>query len=205
MNKKFFIAGKDPGHRERGPVNGNGRNGRDPGNGNGHNGRGPGIGNGHNRLLLSDDDFLSQYGSLDDGIPSWLSRADRRRLLQSPGGDGVLVGEYVTVAKDGSGNYTTITDAVNSAPNNSPDRYVIYVTAGVYEEYLQIPKNKYNIMLIGDGIDVTVITGKRSVMDGWTTFNSASFGNRTSDFNLVFCFSLLYWVTSKVLVFEMIF
>ena len=31
-------------------------------------------------------------------------------------------------------------------------------------------------MLLGDGINRTVITGNRSVVDGWTTFNSATFG-----------------------------
>nr|QIR83184.1 pectin methylesterase 26 [Cunninghamia lanceolata] len=147
LMKKFFIAGKAPPKRSRSV---------------------------HSRRLLSDDDFVSQYGSVDDGLPSWLSRADRRRLLQSSSGDGVLVGDVVTVAQDGSGNYTTITDAINAAANQSADRCVIYVTAGVYEEYVQIPKYKYNIMLIGDGIDVTVITGNRSVVDGWTTFNSAT-------------------------------
>ncbi|GLJ10957.1 hypothetical protein SUGI_0138820 [Cryptomeria japonica] len=147
LMKKFFIAGKAPGKSSH---------------------------SAQNRRLLSDDDFLSQYGSLDHGVPSWLSRADRRRLLQSSDGDGVLVGDFVTVAQDDSGNFTTITDAVNSAPNKSADRYVIYVTAGVYNENVDIPKNKYNIMLIGDGIDVTVITGNRSVVDGWTTFNSAT-------------------------------
>ncbi|GLJ52721.1 hypothetical protein SUGI_1122530 [Cryptomeria japonica] len=50
----------------------------------------------------------------------------------------------------------------------------IYVTAGVYEEHVSVPSNKFNIMLIGDGRDVTVITGNRSVGDNSTTFNSAT-------------------------------
>jgi pectinesterase len=31
-------------------------------------------------------------------------------------------------------------------------------------------------MLLGDGINRTVITGNHSVIDGWTTFNSSTFG-----------------------------
>jgi pectinesterase len=50
------------------------------------------------------------------------------------------------------------------------------VAAGVYEENVVVPKNKKYVMMVGDGIGQTVITGNRSVVDGWTTFNSATFG-----------------------------
>ncbi|KAH9305516.1 hypothetical protein KI387_009920 [Taxus chinensis] len=135
----------------------------------------------HNRRLLSNgrqahrvnDGFLSQYGSVDNGFPSWLSRAKRRLLLQTAGGVN-LTGNVVTVAQNGSGNYSTITDAINAAQNKSSNITVIYVRAGVYQEYVSVPSNKYNIMLVGDGKDVTVITGNRSVGNGSTTFNSAT-------------------------------
>ncbi|KAK1428160.1 hypothetical protein QVD17_16988 [Tagetes erecta] len=104
----------------------------------------------------------------------------RRNLLQqnNDGGDEVIVSDIVVVSQDGLGNFTTISDAVNFAPNKSQagDGYfLIYVTAGVYEEYVNIPKNKYYLMIIGDGINQTIITGDRNVVDGWTTFNSATF------------------------------
>jgi pectinesterase len=85
----------------------------------------------------------------------------------------------VTVSQDGQGNFTTINDAVAAAPNNtdgSNGYFMIYVTAGIYEEYVSIAKNKKYLMMVGDGINQTVITGNRSVVDGWTTFNSATFG-----------------------------
>ncbi|GLJ10958.1 hypothetical protein SUGI_0138830 [Cryptomeria japonica] len=83
----------------------------------------------NNRHLLSDatrvrrvdDGFLSQYGSMDNGFPSWVSRGDRRLLLQTARGVS-LTGNVVTVAQNGSGNFTTITDAINAAPNKSADR-----------------------------------------------------------------------------------
>lgn len=103
----------------------------------------------------------------------------RRKLLQSTtDGDLVLVSDVVVVTQDGTGNFTTINDAIASAPNNTKpiDGYfLIYVVGGVYQEYVSIPKNKKYLMILGDGINQTVITGNRSVGDGWTTFNSATF------------------------------
>lgn len=134
----------------------------------------------HNRLLGEshvhfEDDFSSHYGPIENGFPSWMSNGNRRRLLQtSPDDGGVSADGIVTVAQDGSGNYTTVTDAINASPNNSVNTYVIYVTEGVYHENIAIANYKTNIMLIGDGINITVITGNRSVGDGWTTFNSAT-------------------------------
>ncbi|TYG38590.1 hypothetical protein ES288_D13G235900v1 [Gossypium darwinii] len=82
--------------------------------------------------------------------------------------------EVVTVAVDGTGNFSTIGDAIRFAPNKSKERVMIYVREGVYEENVVIPSCKTNIVLIGDGSEVTFITGNRSVVDGWTTFRSAT-------------------------------
>ncbi|XP_071708685.1 probable pectinesterase/pectinesterase inhibitor 12 [Rutidosis leptorrhynchoides] len=79
-----------------------------------------------------------------------------------------------TVATDGSGNFSTITDAINFAPNNSLDRVIIYIKQGLYQENVEIPSYKPNIVLLGDGSGMTIITGNRSVVDGWTTFRSAT-------------------------------
>ncbi|KAJ6334466.1 hypothetical protein OIU78_011366 [Salix suchowensis] len=100
-----------------------------------------------------------------------------RKLLQAANTD-VEVSDIVTVRQDGEGNFTTINDAIAAAPNNtdgSKGYFMIYVTAGIYEEYVSIAKNKRYLMMVGDGINQTVITGNRSVVDGWTTFNSATF------------------------------
>ncbi|CAM8983403.1 unnamed protein product [Rhodiola kirilowii] len=100
----------------------------------------------------------------------------------------VQVREMVTVSQDGTGNFTTITDAVNAVPNNTQagnGYFLIYVTAGVYEENVLIAKNKRYLMMIGDGINQTVVTGNRSVVDGWTTFNSATFAVTATGFVMV--------------------
>ncbi|XP_038684475.1 probable pectinesterase/pectinesterase inhibitor 20 [Tripterygium wilfordii] len=105
-------------------------------------------------------------------------RVCRRRSSGDDSENYVLVSDIVVVSQDGSGNFSTINDAVAAAPNNTDGTngyFLIYVTAGVYEEYVSIAKNKMFLMMIGDGINQTIITGNRSVVDGWTTFNSATF------------------------------
>lgn len=106
------------------------------------------------------------------------SASARKMLLQTTGS--IVVSKMVVVNPNGKGNFTTINDAVAAAPNNtgtSNGYFVIHVVAGVYAEYVSIATNKQNLMMIGDGINRTVITGNHSVADGWTTFNSPTFGN----------------------------
>lgn len=114
--------------------------------------------------------------------------ASRRKLLETDGDgdDQIAVRDIVVVSQDGTGNFTTINEAIVAAPNNSASTdgyFLIFVSAGVYQEYVSIAKNKRYLMMIGDGINQTVITGNRSVVDGWTTFNSATFGNSFSSSN----------------------
>ncbi|XP_049357934.1 pectinesterase-like [Solanum verrucosum] len=106
----------------------------------------------------------------DDGLPSWVSANDRKLLQLSAN----AIAANVVVAKDGSGKYKTVKEAVASAPDNSKTRFVIYVKKGIYKENVEIGKTKKNIMLVGDGMDATIITGNLNVVDGATTFNSAT-------------------------------
>lgn len=115
---------------------------------------------------------LKEEQNNGDGIqwPEWLSAGDRR-LLQSSS-----VEPDVVVAADGSGNFRTVAAAVAAAPEKSSKRYVIRIKAGVYRENVEVPKKKTNIMFMGDGRRNTIITGSRNVVDGSTTFNSATVG-----------------------------
>uniref|UniRef100_A0A1J3EC22 Pectinesterase n=2 Tax=Noccaea caerulescens TaxID=107243 RepID=A0A1J3EC22_NOCCA len=108
-------------------------------------------------------------------FPDWVSQKDRRFLENSGDGyDEYDPSEILIVAADGTGNFTTINEAISFAPNMSNDRVLIYVREGEYNENVEIPSYKTNIVLIGDGTDVTFVTGNRSVGDGWTTFRSAT-------------------------------
>ncbi|KAG2246243.1 hypothetical protein Bca52824_085871 [Brassica carinata] len=113
---------------------------------------------------------ISGAGEVDaEGWPTWLSAGDRR-LLQ-----GSSVRADATVAANGSGKFKTIAAAVAAAPDNSKRRYVIHIKAGVYRENVDVSKKKKNIMFMGDdGRTRTIITGNRNVVDGSTTFHSAT-------------------------------
>ncbi|RWW47285.1 hypothetical protein BHE74_00046745 [Ensete ventricosum] len=113
---------------------------------------------------------LDGYAKVVDGFPDWVSVKDRR-LLQAASNSTT---PNLTVAKDGSGNFTTISDAVAAAPNNTKTRFVIYIKAGSYFENVEVTKNKKNLMFMGDGIGKTVVKASRNVVDGWTTFRSAT-------------------------------
>lgn len=58
----------------------------------------------------------------------------------------------------------------------SDNRFVIHVTAGAYFENVEVIRKKTNLMFVGDGIGKTVVKGSRNVVDGWTTFQSATVG-----------------------------
>jgi pectinesterase len=117
---------------------------------------------GKNRKLLEDESGVQW--------PEWISAGDRR-LLQ-----GAAVKADVVVAADGSGNFKTVSEAVAAAPLKSSKRFVIKITAGVYKENVDVPKKVTNIMFLGDGRTNTIITGSRNVVDGSTTFHSATVG-----------------------------
>ncbi|KAL7233547.1 hypothetical protein ACSBR1_017210 [Camellia fascicularis] len=52
-------------------------------------------------------------------------------------------------------------------------RAIIYVKSRVYNEKVEIGKKMKNLMFVGNGIDKTIITGSRNVVDGATTLSSA--------------------------------
>jgi pectinesterase len=114
---------------------------------------------GLNRRLLS-----------EDGLPSWITEG-RRRLLVAPPGD---IKADIVVAKDGTGKYKTLTEAINEVPKKNNNTFVIYVKAGIYDEHVIINKTMNNIVLIGDGPTATKITGNRNFVDGIPTFKTAT-------------------------------
>ncbi|KAH0863795.1 hypothetical protein HID58_081006 [Brassica napus] len=82
----------------------------------------------------------------------------------------------VTVSKDGSGKFTTVKEAVASAPENSKTRYTILVKRGTYLENVIIGKNKTNLTILGEGSNLTTITGSWNHVDGKGTYDSATLG-----------------------------
>ncbi|KAL0715008.1 hypothetical protein Bca4012_021987 [Brassica carinata] len=127
-----------------------------------------GAGPAPDRDLLEDMD--------DKGLPKWHSDKDRKLMAQagSPGapadegigeggGGGGKIKPTHVVAKDGSGQFKTISEAVKACPEKNPGRCIIYIKAGVYKEQVTIPKKVNNVFMFGDGATKTIITFDRSV------------------------------------------
>lgn len=79
---------------------------------------------------------------------------------------GILSGGYAqdssspyqaVVALDGSGDYTSIQDAVNAAPDNRQEPWLIFLKNGSYREQVIIPATKTYIHLIGQDKNKTII------------------------------------------------
>ncbi|GLT71665.1 hypothetical protein SLA2020_436650 [Shorea laevis] len=103
-------------------------------------------------------------------FPKWMNEDDQELFKANPKGMHV----DAIVALDGSGHYRTITEAIVAAPNYSNRRYIIYVKKGIYRENIDMKKKKTNIMIVGDGMGQTIVTGNRHFMQGWTTFRTAT-------------------------------
>lgn len=130
------------------------------------------------RRLLSDEEDIYKRDS--EGFPTWFSTADRKLLAQQ------VVTPNAVVAKDGSGNFKTINDALNAMPAKYTGRYIIYVKAGIYDEKILVDKKKTNLFIYGDGSRKTVVTGKASYTAGVKTDQTAPFGELlNSPFNFM--------------------
>ncbi|WP_255510435.1 pectate lyase [Flavobacterium sp. GSA192] len=67
--------------------------------------------------------------------------------------------EYnIVVAQDGSGDYTSIQDAIYNSPSFPYKRVLITVKNGVYYEKVRIPEWNTKISLIGESKEKTIIT-----------------------------------------------
>ncbi|KAK7294534.1 hypothetical protein RJT34_17423 [Clitoria ternatea] len=111
------------------------------------------------------------------GFPKWLGVAERR-LLEVNG----TIKPDAVVAKDGTGQFTTIAEALKLVKKKSENRFVVYVKEGRYEENIDLDKNTWNVMIYGDDKTKTVIYGGRNFMDGTPTFETATFAVKGKGF-----------------------
>ncbi len=65
---------------------------------------------------------------------------------------------HIVVAKDSTGNYKTIQEAINSVRDISSIRVTIFIKNGTYYEKLIVPSWKTNISLVGESREKTIIT-----------------------------------------------
>jgi pectinesterase len=82
------------------------------------------------------------------------------------------IGADVTVAKDGSGNYTSVQSAINAAPSNRSSWYTI--KNGTYKEVVTVPSNKTYLRLLGQSATGTILTYNNYASKVGSTSGSAS-------------------------------
>ncbi|KAK8550371.1 hypothetical protein V6N12_039084 [Hibiscus sabdariffa] len=118
------------------------------------------------RKLLKHDSHTDDES--DPSFPSWVRSGDRRLLQEeNPKPD-------ITVAKDGSGDFRTLSEAVESIPKKNKSRFIIHVKEGVYLENVTFSKDYWNVMIYGDGMNKTIISGSLNIVDGTPTFWSGT-------------------------------
>src|SRR3954470_11007678 len=62
------------------------------------------------------------------------------------------------VAKDGSGNFKTIQEAINAVPDFRKKETTIFIKNGNYKEKLILAESKSLITFIGESLDSTIIS-----------------------------------------------
>ncbi|KAK4433561.1 Pectinesterase 2 [Sesamum alatum] len=111
--------------------------------------------------------FASREGSLDPAVVE----AERNATV-------------VNVRIDGSGNFKTITDAINSIPKDNKQRVIISIGPGNYTEKVKIERDKHFITLYGDPKNMPVM-----VFDGtaaqYGTLESATLSVESNYFSAV--------------------
>ncbi|GFQ07509.1 putative pectinesterase/pectinesterase inhibitor 24 [Phtheirospermum japonicum] len=105
----------------------------------------------------------------DGRTPSWISSEDEE-LIQNAN-----IKPDIVVEQDGSGNYRTISEAIKAAPSYRKQRFYIYVKQGIYSEYVNIGMDKWNLVMFGDGMYKTIVTGSKSKNGGYDINNSGTF------------------------------
>jgi pectinesterase len=62
------------------------------------------------------------------------------------------------VSKDGSGDFTTVQEAIDAVPHFRKERTTIFIKNGVYKEKLILPTSKNKVTFIGESVENTLIT-----------------------------------------------
>jgi pectinesterase len=64
----------------------------------------------------------------------------------------------IEVAKDGSGDFSTVQQAFDAIPSGNIDPYVVFVKKGVYKEVVVLDARKNHVSLVGEDKENTIIT-----------------------------------------------
>ncbi len=99
--------------------------------------------------------------------------------------------KYVfTVAKDGTGDYYNIQDAIDAMRVYPLAPITLYIKNGIYNEKIELPANNTDVTFVGESVDSTIITfndysgkGKHTT---FTSYTAKISGNRFRAENMTF-------------------
>jgi len=89
--------------------------------------------------------------------------------------------QSLVVAKDGSGDFPTVQQAINAVQDSNTNVTTIYIRKGVYKEQLTLPASKMNVHFKGEDVSACILTydnyasKKDSAGNNIGTSGSASF------------------------------
>ncbi|HMA93778.1 MAG TPA: pectinesterase family protein [Polyangiaceae bacterium] len=128
---------------------------------------------------------LGETGGRPGGGAATGGAASSSATIPSGGTDSLCptgITRTITVAKDGSGQFSTVQSAVDSIANGSTAHIRINIKAGTYAEKLTIA-NRTNLCLVGDGADKTILSYNDSNGSVGSTYGSASVWISANDFS----------------------
>src|SRR5678816_361516 len=99
--------------------------------------------------------------------------------------------KYVfTVAKDGSGDFKYIQDAIDAMRVYPLAPITLYIKNGVYNEKIQLPETNVDVSFIGENVDSTIIIfndySGRGKLTTFTSYTAKISGNRFVADNITF-------------------
>ena len=99
--------------------------------------------------------------------------------------------KYVfTVAKDGSGDFKYIQDAIDAMRVYPLARITLYIKNGVYNEKINLPETNVDVTFIGENVDSTIIIfndySSRGKLTTFTSYTAKISGNRFVAENITF-------------------
>lgn len=103
--------------------------------------------------------------------------------------------KQITVAKDGTGDYLTVQEAINAVPDFRKVTTTIFIRNGIYQEKLNLSPSKKLVKLVGEDVTKTILTyndyaaKKNRFGEEMGTSGSSSFyicGDGFSAYNITF-------------------
>lgn len=99
--------------------------------------------------------------------------------------------KYVfTVAKDGTGDYKYIQDAIDAMRVYPLAPITLYIKNGVYNEKIELPANNTDVTFIGESVEKTIISfndySGRGKLTTFTSYTAKISGNRFTAHNITF-------------------